>query len=204
MSVLRQVFGPSKEEVWRKLASQIDGSFTKGGLLSGRDRVQVQVKEWTITLDTYVVSTGKSTVVFTRMRAPYLNKDGFRFTIYRRGVFTEIGKVLGMQDVEVGSPEFDHDFVIKGTNESKLRQLFSNPEIRRQIQAQPRIYLHVKDDEGWFGTDFPEGVDELHFQTVGVIKDIDRLKGLYELFAEVLNHLCHIGSAYEDDPKLVL
>jgi hypothetical protein len=31
----------------------------------------------------------------------------------------------------------------------------------------------VKDDEGWFATIFPEGVDELCFQVVGMIKKID-------------------------------
>jgi hypothetical protein len=47
-------------------------------------------------------------------------------------------------------------------------------------------------------------VDELRFIVAGVITDIDRLKSLYELFAEALHQLCHIGSAYEDDPQLVL
>ena len=56
----------------------------------------------------------------------------------------------------------------------------------------------------WFGAKFGEGIDELHFQVIGVITDIDRLKLLYELFAEVLNHLCAIGSAYEDDPEVEL
>jgi hypothetical protein len=51
----------------------------------------------------------------------------------------------------------------------------------------------VKDDEGWFGTKFPDGVDELHFAVAGVIKDIDRLKGLYDLFAETLDELCPPG-----------
>ena len=31
----------------------------------------------------------------------------------------------------------------------------------------------MKDSEGWFGPKFPENVDELHFQVVGVIKDIE-------------------------------
>jgi len=31
----------------------------------------------------------------------------------------------------------------------------------------------------------------------GVIKDVERLKQLFELFAETLDHLCRIGSAYE-------
>lgn len=70
----------------------------------------------------------------------------------------------------MGYPEFDDVFIIKGTDESKLRTLFANSKIRQSIQAQPSIHLQVKDDEGWFGVDFPEGVDELIFQVVGVIK----------------------------------
>jgi hypothetical protein len=64
--------------------------------------------------------------------------------------------------------------------------------------------LEVKDDEGWFGADFPEGVDELYFQVVGVIKEVERLKLIYELFATTLNYLCHIDSAYDDDPQVEL
>jgi hypothetical protein len=52
-----------------------------------------------------------------------------------------------------------------------------------------------------FGQDFPEGVDELHFQVHGVVKDVERLKGMCELFAETLNTLCDIGSAYETRPE---
>ncbi|HEV3003315.1 MAG TPA: hypothetical protein VGX78_02595, partial [Pirellulales bacterium] len=62
----------------------------------------------------------------------------------------------------------------------------------------------VRDDEGWFKARFPAGVDELYFGVGGVVKDAERLKSLYELFAEVLNHLCHIGSAYENDPGIAL
>jgi hypothetical protein len=203
MGVLRNVFGPSKAEVWKQLADQVDGHFVDGGLFK-RDKVQVRVKDWVITLDTYVVSTGRSAIVFTRMRAPYVNADNFRFTIYRRGIFTTLGKLAGMQDVEIGVPEFDEAFVIKGTDEAKLRALFSDPKVRQLMEAQPAMHLEVRDDEGWFGTQFPEGVDELRFHVLGVVKDIDRLKLLFDLFAEVLHRLCQIGSAYERDPELDL
>ena len=89
-------------------------------------------------------------------------------------------------------------------DEAKLRALFSNAKIRELLNAQPSIHLTVRDDEGVFGKHFPEGVDELRFDVAGHIKDIERLKHLYDLFAEVLNHLCHIGSAYEQDPNLAL
>jgi hypothetical protein len=203
MGMLRQLFGPSREMIWRQLCNETQAEYVKGGFWKG-DKVQASHGQWTITLDTYTVSDGKTSTTYTRLRAPYVNKDGFRFTIYRKGFFSELGKLLGMQDVEVGYPEFDEAFIIKGNDERKLQALFANARIRQLIEMQPRIHLTVKDDEGWFGTSFPEGVDELYFCVLGIIKDLDRLKSLYQLFAEVLDHLCHIGSAYENDPRLEL
>ncbi|QHV93673.1 DUF3137 domain-containing protein [Spirosoma endbachense] len=203
MSLLRKLFGPYKDEAWGQLADEINADFIDGGFWKG-SKVQATVKEWTITLDTYTVSNGKTSITFTRMRAPYVNRDGFRFTIYRKGFFSELGKKLGMQDVEVGFPDFDDQFIIQGNDEDKLQLLFKNTRIRQLIDAQAGISLEVKDDDGWLSTTFPEGVDQLSFKVVGVIKDIERLKQLYELFAETLNHLCLIGSAYEDDPNVVL
>ena len=160
--------------------------------------------EWTVTLDTYTVSTGKVVMVYTRLRAPYVNPDGFRFTISRKHMFSSVARWLGMQDVQVGHEPFDDDFIIKGTSEDKLRELFSSPRLRELVSGQPEIKLTVHDDEGWFGPEFPEGVDELTFIAGGVIKDIDRLKQLYELFAETLDQLCRIGSAYERAPEVTL
>ena len=151
MNTLRKLFGPSRAEIWRQLCTETGADYVKGGFWKG-DKVQVKHDEWTITLDTYAVSTGKTTVVFTRLRAPYVNPDHFRFTIYRRGLFSDIAKWLGMQDVEVGHEDFDRDFIIKGTEEGKLRAPFDNARLRELIAAQPQIHLAVKDDEDGGGT----------------------------------------------------
>jgi hypothetical protein len=196
-------FGPSKEEVWRRLSQEIGAEFVPGGFWKGT-RVQAHVGPWTITLDTHTVSSGESSETYTRMRAPYVNPDGFRFTIYRKGFLSDLGKLLGMQDIEVGDPEFDEAFIIKSNDELKIQDLFARPRLRALIQAQPRIRLEVKDDEGWFRKQFPEGVDELHFQVGGVIKDIERLKGLFDLFAETLDQLCRIRAATKMDPGVEL
>lgn len=203
MGILREIFGPSKKEIWKSLSEQIGSQFIDGGFFSA-DKVVARVKDWTVTLDTYTVSTGKSSNTYTRMRAPYVNKDGFSFKIYRKSIFSGLGKALGGQDVEVGFPEFDEDFIIKGNDDYKLRTLFANSKIRQLIELQPNICLEIKDDEGWFAKSFPEGVDELYFCVVGVINDIDLLKALFDLYAEVLNQLCLIGSAYESNPHVEL
>ncbi|GAB3882172.1 DUF3137 domain-containing protein [Spirosoma agri] len=203
MNALKELFGPYKDDVWRELAREIKADFVDGNFWRG-SKVQATVNEWTITLDTYVVSTGKVYITYTQMRAPYVNKDGFRFKIYRKGFFSELGKKLGMQDVEIGYSDFDEQFIIQGNDDDKLRRLFDNTRIRQLIDTQTDISLEVRDDDGWLSTHFPEDVDQLTFKVVGVIKDIERLKQLYELFAETLNHLCRIGSAYENDPNVAL
>jgi hypothetical protein len=137
------------------------------------------------------------------MRAPFLNPGGFRFTVYRKGIFSELGKYLGMQDVEVGHPDFDRDFVIKGTDETKLRQIFGNERIRELITAQPQIHFEVKDADGIFERDFfaekpPEDLDMLEFlvdSRHGKIKDQEQLRLLFDLFAETLDELCRMGTA---------
>ena len=202
MGMLRRLFGPSRKEIWKQLSDQMGGRFTSGTWKG--ERVDVSHDAWTLTLDSYVVSTGKVIITYTRMRAPFVNPDGFRFTIHRKSIFSGIGKFLGLQDVEIGHPRFDEDFIIKGNDESKLRALFASEQLRALIAAQPEIHFAIRDDEGWFGKTFPEGVDELVFAVAVDIRDLERLKALFELFAETLEQLCRIGSAYETEPGVTL
>jgi hypothetical protein len=203
MGVMREIFGPSKEEIWSQLSQEIGADYEEGGFFKN-GRVVLSHRQWQITLDTHVVHTGKTTVVYTRMRAPYVNKDGFRFNIYRKNIFTGIGNLFGLQDLEVGDPFFDDEFIIQGEPEHLVSALLANSEIRRLIQSQPNIHFQIRDDEGLFKKSFPEGVDELHFEVVGIIKDRERLKNLFDLFAAVLDQLCRLGSAYEKDPGIKL
>jgi hypothetical protein len=204
MGILRDLFGPSREEIWRQLCAEIGADFVKGGFWKG-DKVQAQVKNWTVTLDRYVVHAGKAVIVYTRLRTPFVSRDGFRFRAYRKSIFSGLGKMLGMQDIESGSSAlFDEDFILQGNDEHKVRALFANQEIVRLLQEQPEVHFELKDDEGTFTKQFPEGVDELWLQIHGDIKDVERLKKLFDLFAEVLDELCRIGSATEEAPGVAL
>jgi hypothetical protein len=192
--LLRVLFGPSGEEIWRQLASELGANYVDGDFWR-RGEIQASHAGWLITLEEY------GRYRHTRMRAPFLNPGGFRFTVYRKGIFSELGEYLGMQDVEVGHPDFDRDFVIKGTDETKLRQIFGNARIRELIAAQPRIHFEVKDDQGIFGRNLfgenpPEDLDLLEFEIHNrAIKDKEHLRLLFDLFAETLDELCRMGTA---------
>jgi hypothetical protein len=203
MGLLREIFGPSKEEIWSQLSREIGADYEEGGFFKN-GKVVLSHRQWEITLDTYAVHTGKSTITYTRMRAPFMNRDGFRFKIYRKNVFSGIGKLFGVQDVEVGDAFFDDQFIIQGEPEHLVGSLLTNGMIRQLIQSQKDIHFQIKDDEGLFRKNFPEGVDELSFEVVGIIKDRERLKSLFDLFSLVLDELCRLGSAYETDPQVKL
>ncbi len=199
MPAHRVSFWRSREAVWRALAEKLGAEYIDAGAWK-QDRVLVGHEEWTIVLDSTFNAGSKSS--FTRMRAPYVNPDGFRFTIYRRGLFSEVATFLGMQDVEVGHAAFDRQFVIKGTDDGKLRSLFDSPRIRRLLAAQSGIRLTVDDDVQTFEPAIVAAdTDELCAIVPGVLTDVRRLRLLFDLFAETLDQLCLIGSAYETAPE---
>ena len=200
---LRQLFGPSQAEIWNLLAQSLNAQFKPGSAFKG-SKVIAEVGEWSVTIDTYTESSGESSTTYTRIRAPYVNRDGMRFTLYHASVFSSLGKMLGMQDIEVGYSRFDEEMVVRGENEAKIRHLLADRELCDLILAQKHLRIDVKDDEGWFGTKFPEHVDELQFLVYGTIKDLDRLHALFDLFSRMLHRLCAIGSAYENDPGIEL
>lgn len=204
MGFLRDLFGPSREEVWRQLAAEIGGQYVQGGFWK-TDKVQARVRQWTVTLDTFTESVGEMHSVYTRLRAPYVNRDGFRFRIYREGFFSGLGRALGMQDIKIGDATFDRDFVLQGNNETQLKRMLADVEVRGLLQRQPCVHFEVTHDKGLFGFGAdPEGVDELYFQASGVICDLGQLKDLYALFAATLDRLCVIGSACETPPAVKL
>jgi hypothetical protein len=189
MSLTRRLFGPSRQEIWTQLSETIGGRYVGRTFWKG-DKVVARHADWVVTLDTYTVSTGKVTVVYTRMRAPFENPAGFRFTVYRKSLFSGLGRLLGMQDLEIGHPPFDHDFVIKANDERRVRALLANTKVRHLIGRQKSIHLSAKNDT-------------LTYQVTGVIKDLERLKLLYELFAETLDQLTRVGGARARTRKTV-
>ena len=169
------IFRQQRDAAWKRFATEIGAEFIEGGLFR-TSKVQAHINDSAVVLDSYSVSSGDSSTTYTRIRAPFQNKDGFQFTLFRTGLVSKIDKALGAQDIEIGDADFDRDFTIQSNNESKVRALFASLSIRQLIQAQRSIRLRLKENE-------------LHFEVQGIIKDLERLKSLFELFREMLGRL---------------
>ena len=53
-----------KDAAWRQFANEIGAEFIDGGFFRS-SKVQAHIKEWTVTLDTYSVSSGDSAESYT-------------------------------------------------------------------------------------------------------------------------------------------
>jgi len=200
MSILDSFFGSKRDVVWQRLADEVGGNFFEGGLSPGESKVRARVDGWVVTLDTY---RNEQHATITRIHAPYINGDGFAFTLFRKGSFEERHHV-GMIGPEIGVVEFDSAFAIESNDPEKVKKLFADEIIRQLLLKQRDVYLHARHDDGWFSKEFPHGMHELSLENRGEIRDLARLKELYQLFGETLHQLCRIGSAIDKDPGIVI
>jgi hypothetical protein len=116
------------------------------------------------------------------------------------------GKPIGRHFVTCGYPDFDKSFWINSKDEAKARTMLDDEKFRGLLQAQPYVWLKVKDTAGWFGPKFPENVDMLIYEQIDMqpITDVPRLVSLFSLMEATLKRMCHIGSANAEDPGVVL
>ncbi len=203
----------SIEKRWSQFAREIGGEFLQ-------NTVVAKMNQWTLTLSRSLRSED-SGELDTFMWAPYIDVSGLRFEIYSKGLVSKLAKLLRMQHIEVGYPELDREFMIKGNDESKIRALITHPNVREAI-AQTAGYASTPLSSTWT-SDPPyrlsiEGRSGLYFRghgplfgmgykrtrlclvVQGTVTDVEWLKSLYELMRETLSQLVEIGAASDEAP----
>ena len=193
------LFRPQLNEVWQQLAVETNADFHKGSFGKSA-RVEKQYNNWIILLDTYTVNNGRSSVTFTRMRVPYRRENDIVFKLSRKNIFSGIGRMFGMPLIETNDYDFDDEFVLKGNDESVIKEIFQNQSIKDRIKFQRHLILKV----GSYKEKKSLTDSELYFKMTSVLKNIDGLKNLFTLFSEILDELVKNGVASEEKPSMVL
>ncbi len=202
-AILKALVAPSRSQIWAEVARHT-GAKIYGDSRFKAGKMVLKHKNWHIVLDILKRGNGNSNSKFTRIRTPYITKDGFTFNIYREGFFSNLGKQFGMEDFEVGYDDFDKEFIIKGNDYYKLIKLLDNQNLRSLMQRHPKVSLEALDTEGFLISRYPKDVFKLEFIVRGVVKDVELLVILFFLFKETLDQLVEIGAAYDRDPGVTL
>lgn len=131
------------KDSWTQTAEQLGGRFVPAAGSWWRRkpcRVDVAIGDIQVQLDYYVVSTGKSSIAYTRTRAE--TKAAKRLRVYRSSVFSSVGKAMGMQDLLVGDEAYDDVFIIKSDDEDWAIRVLDDL-LRKEHLAMPKIMLRI-------------------------------------------------------------
>jgi len=194
-----KLFGPPLKDVYADLAAKTGALFITGSFVKS-PAVALEHGNIRILLDTYTVSTGKSSVTYTRMRAAFKRIQDIQLRLTRRNIFSGIGSFFGMPVIGSYDYDFDDKYVLKGNDEGAVREIFQSTELKEAVILQKNLILKVypyKEKKSHFSS-------EIYFQVTGVIKDIDKLRNLFSMFTILLDEVVRLGIASDEKSDVVL
>lgn len=191
-----------QREAWELLTEELGGNYIESKHLKV-PKVELPYKNFKFCLDTYTVSTGKSTVTYTRLRAIFINKLEFRFKVYKEGFFAKIGKALGMPDIEIGDAHIDNKLIIKSPDEYMVKDLLSIDDVKERLLSIKNINLQIEKKS--FGNASHLYRESTLNQTVtGIVKDVDGLKSWYYLFTAIIDGMLALDITDDTVPENIV
>lgn len=138
-----------------------------------------QVRGFEVNLRMVRRGSGKNSNTFTVLEVKPQQPPGFSFHVYEANFFNTLGKVFGMQDIEINDPEFDRKFIIQSHNENKIHELFT-PSIKESFIRYADQYTNwgIRCD-GY----------QLTYEKAGSMGS----QAFYDEFVNMLHFLCELG-----------
>jgi hypothetical protein len=166
------------QKAWADLAERIGVNCEVGGFFS-RPVVTGVYQRHQIKLDSFEQRSGKNSHTYTRIVVLLNNAASFRMSISQEGLFSKLGKKLGMQDIATGDDEIDQRYLIKGEPEADVLRVLSSLGMRQRLLEAPAIHIEIR------------GM-EVYYQKQGFETDPNKLISLLDLmcaFADATERL---------------
>lgn len=195
--------GETQDADWKRLADEIGGEFVSGERdgWGSASKVVYRVGRWTIMLEAFKYGSSAhpgNYVMHTRITAHYITNDFFHFWISPPDFLDDLKNFFGFEnkkDIKIGDEELDRKYVFFGSDDSKLKQLFEDTNLRRMLKwFGGDISYGVKGADQWLSKTHCKKSFHLYFDHPGLIYDTVKLRVIMELFAETLNQLEQIDS----------
>ena len=196
--IYTSIFGKDYGQIWRQFALDNNGKFIEAND-GNESSVEIVFLSHKIIFDRYidyrVVGDKSIDTEFTRIRLEFVSPDNLRLRVMRQGLIDNIGKLFGAQDIRIGDKVFDKKFMIKGNDEFKIQQIFSNNLIKECLLPEKDIVLQVLDNEGIFNEKIKEGNSMLYYISEEIVTSLDRLNTLLNLYKALVDQMTKLGSA---------
>ncbi len=193
-TVYKYFFGKDSSLVWRQFAKENKGAY----LPDSEHNVEYTYKSYAVAFSSYtyytVVGGNSYEKDYTRGIVEFFSPDNLKLTLTPQGIIDNIGKLFGSQDIIIGESQFDKKFMIKGNDEYKIQELFSDKSIQELLLELNVIRLEITNEGGLFDEKVKVNHSMIYFVSEEKIKHIDQLNKLSKLFAELITALTKLNS----------
>ena len=131
---------------WAKAAKKLHLKFSPGTLFSS-GRIHGRHKGHNISISTFTRSSGKSSTTYMKYIITYNKKIPAVFTLTKQSFIHGLGKLFGMQDVELGDSSFDDNVLVHGKNPAAIARFLTAPRrkhIKKAILLFPEVTITDK------------------------------------------------------------
>lgn len=135
-------FKNKRKDVLQEAAATYGGTYVDEGGFRGF-RVEFAWRHLPMILDSHTQSTGKSAVTYDRLRVAFKAANPFQLKIYKKSIFSGMAKALGAQDLLTGDAGFDGTFMVKGSDQDMVFDLFLEEALLRRMEQMSMFRVEI-------------------------------------------------------------
>lgn len=189
-------FDAVRDAIWAQVAAALGGAPP-----TGFESIRAETEGWVVVVEVHHELAYRNERLYTRIRAPFRDPAPFRFLIHHRSWVTDVARLLGMDELQVGDPPFDHEFVVRTTEAARTRRILADPAVRAALDGVPDLRVHLRDVAEWYATPLPANGDELAVEVPRRLLSEVEVHRLFDAFASIMQALCRESPTYrEPDP----
>ena len=171
----------SRRRAWEELAARLGLTFASGNWLGSGMSISGTYRSQHLTLDKFTRRTGKNSTTYTRI-VLFLNQPTqLELDIYTEGLFSKIGKVFGMKEIQTGDEALDQRYIIKGQPEPMIASLLQSYDLRQKLVEAPTLHIKVQGQE-------------IYYEKRGFIRDENNLIALLDLITSLAGGIDRLRS----------
>ncbi|WP_372807558.1 hypothetical protein [Pontiella sp.] len=122
----------TSQEQWQVAADQLNLAYYGGGLGSA-GTISGSIDGHRITVSTFTKRSGNNSQTFTKYHIEYRQRLKTDMKMTKQGALHNLGKIFGLQDINVGNPAFDDRVLLRGSNPEAVRRVLT-PELRDAVK----------------------------------------------------------------------
>lgn len=175
---VRNVYEPFARLVGGQLTRPARGLF---GMQLEMPTIWFKHGDMPVELRTDVEGSGEHRVVFTALDFTLSEPAPVDLQVWSQGAMQRLSKWLGMQDIELGDPQFDERYIVQASRDAAATMLLT-PEVRQALLDLAALRTGV----GQY-VDMALRGNSLRFRTVGYFGTADELLQFYQHAGRVVD-----------------